>query len=127
MDLNFERQNMKLVRVLNYMNQVHASTIRRISELDKTYDSLKVNRFICKSWGTNVKLRNDELSEMLREAYLAEVQAIRTIHHQTVIDPKDKAATADRSSLRNAKVDLGLKRKTTMNEAMMGSARASIR
>jgi len=74
MDFNFERQNFKLDRVLSFSKQFHSTTNRRIGLYDKTYDSLKVNRFICKSWGTNIRLRNEDLNEMIRQAYLEEVQ-----------------------------------------------------
>jgi len=54
---------------------------QRIVQADQVFDALKVNRFISKKWGAGLMMRREGLTEMIRQAYLAEVQAMRMIHH----------------------------------------------
>ena len=48
------------------MRHLEAISLKRISDFDNTYDSLKVNRFICKNWGQSSTIRREDLSEMIR-------------------------------------------------------------
>lgn len=66
MDLNFERQNYKYDRVLKFMGQFDAVTNKRHTYFEDIYSSLKVNRFICKSWGTKLSVSTEEINEMVR-------------------------------------------------------------
>ena len=114
MDLNFERQNCKFDRVLSFMRHLESISIRRIGEFDNTFDSLKVNRFICKNWGNSLTYKSDDLSEMIRQAYLAEVQALRTMHHQTEVYNSARMSDARPSSLDKHKVPIKKQRMGTM-------------
>ena len=66
MDLNFERQNYKYDRVLKFMGKLDAVTNKRLSYFEDVYNSLKVNRFICKNWGTKLTVTTDDINDMIR-------------------------------------------------------------
>ena len=73
MDLNLERQNYKYDRVIKFMAHFKTVTQRRTSQLESIYGALKVNRFICKHWDLEVSISREEVNEMIRTVYLAEV------------------------------------------------------
>ena len=114
MDLNFERQNCKFDRVLSFMRHLESISMRRIGEFDNTFDSLKVNRFICKNWGNSLTFKSDDLSEMIRQAYIAEVAALRTMHHQTEVYNSARMSDGRPSSLDKHKVPIKRQRMGTM-------------
>ena len=48
------------------MRHLQNVTAKRISLFDSIYSSLKVNRFICKSWSAKLTLNKEEINEMIR-------------------------------------------------------------
>ena len=85
MDLNFERQNYKYDRVLKFISYLKTISNNRLALFDRIYASLKVNRFINRSWGTTITTSRDDINEMIRQVYLDEAQSLRSMHHQTEI------------------------------------------
>jgi len=88
MDLNFEMQNYSYDRVRSFIRTLVAVNCKRLAQADSIYEALKVNRFICVTWGEGLKMRREDLNELIQQAYTAEMQALRTIHHQTEIFEK---------------------------------------
>ena len=63
------------------MHQLDTVTNKRLTYLEGIFNSLKVNRFICKNWGTKITLSTDEINTMIRHVYLDEMQSMRNLHH----------------------------------------------
>ena len=56
------------------MGQLDAVTNKRHSYFEDIYSSLKVNRFISKSWSTKLSVSTEEINDMVRQVYFDEAQ-----------------------------------------------------
>ena len=51
------------------MNQMQTATSKRIGIYENVFSSIKVNRFVCKSWGLQIAISSEEINDMIIQAY----------------------------------------------------------